>query len=188
MYYGAMSGFDMVACALATYYLLDFTASSMSTFARKVLRHGMIYAFGTTLSNVIVLMAVCHVKYIEKLGAFLSVAVTMIMSQHLVLSTQSIESGKHRPTSLVRSPRGHGRGGYGTDTFELGVRVQTETHMETDGHLVSARAVELQRAESLSSTTGASAKGFPGQYDLERGDDKYEEDARQYALDAKPPQ
>ncbi|KAG9095458.1 hypothetical protein FS749_010418 [Ceratobasidium sp. UAMH 11750] len=216
MYYGAMSAFDLVACALATYHLLDFTASSMSTFARKVLRHGMIYAFGTTFANLIVLMSVSHVKYIEKLGAFLSVAVTMIMSQHLVLSTQDfndtsstnisnnydptlagrprdprslgVESGKHRSTSLVHSPRGHGRGGYGTDMFELGVRVQTETHMEADDVPVTARAVELQRAGSFSSTTGASAKGIPVQYDLERGDDKYEEDTRRYSPDAKPRQ
>ncbi|KAG8745738.1 hypothetical protein FRC10_007218, partial [Ceratobasidium sp. 414] len=98
-----------------------------------------------------------------------------------------IESGKHRSASLVRSPRGQGRGGYGADTFELGVRVQTETHMETDELPVSARAVELQRAGSFSSTTGTSAKGVPVQYDLERGDDKYE-DTRQYELDAKPRQ
>ncbi|QRV91421.1 hypothetical protein RhiJN_19439 [Ceratobasidium sp. AG-Ba] len=218
MYYGAMSGFDMVACGIATYYLLDFTASSASRFTRKVLRHGMIYAFGTTFANIIVLMAVCHVKYIEKLGAFLSVAMTMIMAQHLVLSTQNFngtsstnnvsssrdptlanrpqypkslgaESAKYRPTSLIRSPRGYGRGGYASDTFELGVRVQTETHMETDDLPHSgARTVELQRAESISSTTGNSGKGVPVQYDPERGYAYDEEDTRQYIVDAKPHQ
>lgn len=70
------------------------------------------------VANIVVLMAVCHVKYIEKLGAFLSVAVstatdlisvgnkiadafchvqmTMIMAQHLVLSTQSASQPLHR--------------------------------------------------------------------------------------------
>ncbi|KAG9126618.1 hypothetical protein FRC07_002768 [Ceratobasidium sp. 392] len=218
MYYGAMSGFDLVACGLATYYLLDFTASSMSAFTRKILRHGMthikIYAFGTTFANIVVLMAVCHVKYIEKLGAFLSVAMTMIMAQHLVLDTQNfndnsstinvpsshdptlarqhpkslgVESGKHHPTSLVHTPRGHGRNGFGGDTFELGVRVQTETHMDMDDLPAGTRAVDLQRAESFSSM-GASGKGVPVQYDPERGYDKYEENNRQFGYDAKPPQ
>ncbi|KAG8726540.1 hypothetical protein FRC12_023306, partial [Ceratobasidium sp. 428] len=214
MYYGAMSGFDLVACGLATYHLLDFAASS-TTFTRKILRHGLVYAFGTTFANIIVLMAVCHVKYIEKLGAFLSVAMTMIMAQHLVLATQNfndnastinipsthdptlarahpkaltIDSGKHYPSSFVRTPRGHDRSGYGGDTFELGVRVQTETHMDMDELPVGSRAVELRRAESLSSTTGASGKGLPVQYDPERGYDKYEEDSRQHSFDAKPPQ
>ncbi|KAG9080282.1 hypothetical protein FS749_008066 [Ceratobasidium sp. UAMH 11750] len=91
LYYGAMSGFDLVACGIATYYLIDRSAGSvMSRFTKKVLQHGMMYAFGTTLVNIIVLLGVSHVKYVEKLGAFLSVAVTMIMAQHLVLATQSI--------------------------------------------------------------------------------------------------
>lgn len=210
MYYAAMSAFDLVACGIATYHLLDFSASSASRFTRKVLKHGMIYAFGTTLANIIVLMAVLHVKYIEKLGAFLSVAITMIMSQHLVLSTQRFndssstnysssrdpvsarnaalahakgtqgtESSKARPTSLVvrgRHPP--------TDTFELGVRIQTETHMD-NGNDVGVRTVDLHRVESLSST-GASGKGVPAQYDPERGyDHDDEDDSRQYDRDAK---
>lgn len=91
LYYGAMSGFDLTACGVATYYLIDRNSSSiMSRFTKKVLQHGMMYAFGTTVANIIVLMGVSHVKYVEKLGAFLSVAVTMIMAQRLVLATQSI--------------------------------------------------------------------------------------------------
>ncbi|QRV78612.1 alpha/beta hydrolase family protein [Ceratobasidium sp. AG-Ba] len=91
LYYGAMAGFDLIACGIATYYLIDRSAGAvMSKFTKKVLQHGMMYALGTTLVNVIVLLGVSHVKYVEKLGAFLSVAVTMIMAQHLVLATQSI--------------------------------------------------------------------------------------------------
>ncbi|CAE7066238.1 unnamed protein product [Rhizoctonia solani] len=92
MYYGAMSGFDVIACGIATYYLIDRNSSAaMSKFTKKVMQHGMIYAFGTTLGNIIVLLGTSHVKYVEKLGAFLSVAVTMIMAQRLVLATQSIK-------------------------------------------------------------------------------------------------
>ncbi|KAJ1311237.1 hypothetical protein OPQ81_009737 [Rhizoctonia solani] len=219
MYYGAMSGFDLVACGIATYYLMDLnTQSSMSGFTRKVLKHGLIYAFGTTFANIIVLMAVSHVKYIEKLGAFLSVAITMIMAQHLVLSTQSFndstsghyssareppssggrppfqakgylsESGKTRPASsiVVRGPGGRNGHAMATDTFELGVRIQTETHMDS-GVDIGARTVDLQKVESRSSTTGASGKGVPVQYDPERGYDHYDEDdTRQYDRDAKP--
>ncbi|CAE6455456.1 unnamed protein product [Rhizoctonia solani] len=221
MYYGAMSGFDLVACAIATYYLLDLnTKTSMSGFSRKVLKHGLIYAFGTTFANIIVLMAVCHVKYIEKLGAFLSVAITMIMAQHLVLSTQNFndstsahyssgqnlpssgarppfhggkaflsDSGKTRPSSsvVVRGPGGGGRTGHmGTDTFELGVRIQTETHMD-NGEDIGARTVDLQKVDSRSSTTGASGKGVPVQYDPERGYGNYDEDdTRKYDHDVKP--
>ncbi|CAE7073543.1 unnamed protein product [Rhizoctonia solani] len=215
MYYGAMSGFDLVACAIATYYLMDLGASaSASGFTRKVLKHGLIYAFGTTLSNIVVLMAVCHVKYIEKLGAFLSVAITMIMAQHLVLATQNFndttsanysnsrdlpssgarppfkgflsESGKTRPTSsvVVRAPGG--RHPMGTDTFELGVRIQTETHMD-HGEDVGARTVDLQKVESRSSTTDTSGKNDLVKYDPERGYSQYDEDdTRQYDRDAKP--
>ncbi|CAE6395923.1 unnamed protein product [Rhizoctonia solani] len=213
MYYGAMSAFDIVACAIATYYLLDLDAKTMSGFTRKVLKHGLIYTFGTTLSNIIVLMAVCHVKYIEKLGAFLSVAITMIMAQHLVLATQnfndstsanyssareppslgrpvfaakgfqSSESSKTRPTSsvIVRGPGGRAIPAKTTDTFELGVRIQTETHMD-NGDDNGARTVDLQRAESRSST-GASGKV---QYDPERGYGPYDEDeTHRYDSDVK---
>ncbi|CAE6388871.1 unnamed protein product [Rhizoctonia solani] len=215
MYYGAMSAFDVVACAIATYYLMDLsTKSSMSGFTRKVLKHGLIYAFGTTLSNIVVLMAVCHVKYIEKLGAFLSVAITMIMAQHLVLSTQNFndttsanysntreipssggrpfhgkgflsDSAKIRPSSST-VVRPHGRHPAGADTFELGVRIQTETHMDS-GEDSGARTVDLQRAESRSSMTDASGKGVPVQYDPERGYGQYDDDdTRKYDRDAKP--
>ncbi|ELU41866.1 hypothetical protein AG1IA_04101 [Rhizoctonia solani AG-1 IA] len=240
MYYGAMSAFDVVACVIATYYLLDLDAKSMSGFTRKVLKHGLVSRvctanrFSSVVSNIIVLMAVCHVKYIEKLGAFLSVAVrnaisdiqleerkltsnvqqiTMIMAQHLVLSTQnfndstsanyssareppslgrpvfpakgfqSSESGKTRPTSSITV---HGSGirnlrGNPTDTFELGVRIQTETHMDTEGD-GGVRTVDLQRVESHSST-GASGKV---KYDPERGYEPYDEDeTRRYDSDAK---
>ncbi|KAG8691506.1 hypothetical protein FRC11_002402 [Ceratobasidium sp. 423] len=216
MYYGAMAGFDLVACGIATYYLMDLnTQTSMSGFTRKVLKHGLIYAFGTTLTNVIVLMAVCHVKYVEKLGAFLSVAITMIMAQHLVLSTQNFndstsaahfsssrgppsggrpfqgkgflsESGKTRPTSSIVARGPGGRSGLPTDTFELGVRVETETHMD-NGEDLGARTVDLKRVDSRSSTTDASGKGVPVQYDPERGYGQYDEDdTRQYDRDAKP--
>ncbi|KAF8609586.1 hypothetical protein BDV93DRAFT_540834 [Ceratobasidium sp. AG-I] len=211
LYYGAMTAFDVVACGLATYHLLDFTALTMSRFARKLLKHGMLYAFGTTLANLLVLLAVCHVKYIEKLGAFLAVAMTMIMAQHLVLSTQNfndspsgnlsssrepaslarpphpksgVESGTNRPAMLVRGSRGYGRP-FGNDTFELGVRVQTETHIDnSDG--AGVQTVSLHRVDSHSSMTSASGKNVPVQYDPERGDDKYdEEDTRHYGIDAK---
>ncbi|KAF8707610.1 hypothetical protein RHS03_04030, partial [Rhizoctonia solani] len=216
MYYGAMSAFDVVACAIATYYLLDLDAKSMSGFTRKVLKHGLIYTFGTTFSNIIVLMAVCHVKYStggeKKLTSNVQ-QITMIMAQHLVLSTQnfndstsanyssareppslgrpvfpakgfqSSESGKTRPTSSITV---HGSGirnlrGNPTDTFELGVRIQTETHMDTEGD-GGVRTVDLQRVESHSST-GASGKV---KYDPERGYEPYDEDeTRRYDSDAK---
>lgn len=94
------------------------------------------------------------------------------------------DSGNGRSAILVRGSRGYGRG-FGDDTFELGVRVQTETHIDnSDG--AGIQTVELHRVDSHSSTTGASGKGVPAQYDLERGDDKYdEEDTRHYDLDAK---
>ncbi|KAG9121007.1 hypothetical protein FRC07_003224 [Ceratobasidium sp. 392] len=107
-YYGAMSGFDLVACGIATYYLIDRSAGSvMSKFTKKVLQHGMMYAFGTTLVNIIVLLGVSHVKYVEKLGAFLSVAVTMIMAQHLVLATQSIRVPLPALEHIVITDRPH---------------------------------------------------------------------------------
>lgn len=37
----------------------------------------------SVVANIVVLMAVCHVKYIEKLGAFLSVAVSSIISDEM---------------------------------------------------------------------------------------------------------
>ncbi|KAH7338289.1 hypothetical protein B0J17DRAFT_418438 [Rhizoctonia solani] len=109
MYYGAMSGFDLIACGIATYYLIDRNSSAaMSRFTKKVMQHGMMYAFGTTLGNIIVLLGTSHVKYVEKLGAFLSVAVTMIMAQHLVLATQSIKMPvMKRPPSSAVAPFGH---------------------------------------------------------------------------------
>ncbi|KAF8686307.1 hypothetical protein RHS04_00246 [Rhizoctonia solani] len=174
MYYGAMAGFDIIACGIATYYLIDLNANAvMSKFTKKVMQHGMVSANWSSTSplfipirpslrrlalgsismtctvrdtdresntarlfptdqlvsqaliapsthilipfpflsifdyallhvpkpsskappvcNIIVLLGTSHVKYVEKLGAFLSVAVTMIMAQRLVLATQSIK-------------------------------------------------------------------------------------------------
>jgi hypothetical protein len=204
------------------------------------------------VANIIVLLAVCHVKYVEKLGAFLSVAVSKVpnaycrikwLTGHVVpdyndsgptpcpidtkyvhipttslpkwnqfkssisgfndsASTsytssrdpvsaprppihvkgfQSSDSGKARPKSLM--VRGGGQQNP-TDTFELGVRIQTETHMD-GGDELGARTVDLHRVESLSST-GASGKGVPAQYDPERGFDHDDDDTRHYDRDVKP--
>lgn len=94
------------------------------------------------------------------------------------------DSGAHRPALLVRGSRGYGRG-FGNDAFELGVRVQTETHIDNSDGL-GAQTVELSKVDSRSSTTGASGKGVPVQYDPERGDSHYDEDdTRHYDIDAK---
>ncbi|KAL5634084.1 hypothetical protein ACGC1H_006050 [Rhizoctonia solani] len=163
MYYGAMTGFDVIACGIATYYLIDRNSSSaMSKFTKKVMQHGMIYAFGTTLGNIIVLLGTSHVKYVEKLGAFLSVAVTMIMAQRLVLATQNARDGTTSFISsraLRSSTTASSSGARGTnkrtqnsgqtDTFELGVRVHTETiHM-----------VEPQRRQSAAGSIGSIGTG-----------------------------
>ena len=155
MYYGAMAGFDIIACAVATYYLIDRNSgSTMSKFTKKVLQHGMMYAFGTTLVNIVVLLGTSHVRYVEKLGAFFSVAVTMIMAQHLVLATQSARDESRsfvssRPLNSSTNVSGSGpttkrTGTFATDTFELGVRVHTET----------IHVVEPQRLQSATGSVG----------------------------------
>lgn len=84
------------------------------------------------------------------------------------------DSGNHRPVILTQGSRGYGHG-FGGDAFELGVRVQMDTHIDkADGSDV--QTVKLHRVDSHSSTTGASGKGVPVQYDVERGDDRYDYD------------
>lgn len=71
----------------------------------------------------------------------------------------------------------HGSGrrgrGFGSDTFELGVRVQTETHMDRGD--VGTRTVELSKIESNSSAE-LSGKGVTP--DPERGYGHYNPDAK----------
>ncbi|CAE6485075.1 unnamed protein product [Rhizoctonia solani] len=147
MYYGAMTGFDVIACGIATYYLIDRNSSSaMSKFTKKVMQHGMIYAFGTTLGNIIVLLGTSHVKYVEKLGAFLSVAVTMIMAQRLVLATQSI---KVPPPALEHIAITDRVPTMSSDMTSLSPRTAKTGHL----HDFAAKlAVVHERDESLSQT------------------------------------
>ncbi|QRW19147.1 hypothetical protein RhiXN_00553 [Rhizoctonia solani] len=206
MYYGAMSAFDVVACVIATYYLLDLDAKSMSGFTRKVLKHGLIYTFGTTFSNIIVLMAVCHVKYIEKLGAFLSVAVhyhdygttprpfnakyvgTSTSPAHFNDSTSANYSSAREPPSL-------GRPVFPAKGFQSSESGKTRPTSSITVHGSGIRNLRGNPTDTFELGDCRSPKGRVAlldgasgkvKYDPERGYEPYDEDeTRRYDSDAK---
>ncbi|KAG8936250.1 hypothetical protein FRC02_003542 [Tulasnella sp. 418] len=100
-YYLANVIFDAVACSIATVSLLRRSSvnGNLGFFGKKVLKHGLLYAFASTLTNFLVTLALFDVQYLRNIGAFLSVAVTMILAQHLVLATAGIHGGSSIDTS-----------------------------------------------------------------------------------------
>jgi hypothetical protein len=69
--------------------------------------HCQLFAFGATITNLLVFLALMEVPGLKNLGAFFSVAITMILSQHLVLTTagsysrKSISPPDHIVSSIV---------------------------------------------------------------------------------------
>ncbi|KAG8936247.1 hypothetical protein FRC03_004982 [Tulasnella sp. 419] len=94
LYYLANLAFDIVACTIATVSLLrrKSVLGNFNAFTRKVLKHGLLYAFAATLTNLLVALALFELPGIKVLGAFLSVAIIQIIATRLVLATAGAAS------------------------------------------------------------------------------------------------
>ncbi|KAG8956505.1 hypothetical protein FRC03_010779, partial [Tulasnella sp. 419] len=94
LYYLANLIFDAAASGIATVSLLRRGSASgkLGHFGKKVLKHGLLYAFASTFTNFMVTFALFDTKGLKVLGSFLSIGVTMILAQHLVLATAGIKT------------------------------------------------------------------------------------------------
>ncbi|KAG8936397.1 hypothetical protein FRC02_002621 [Tulasnella sp. 418] len=100
-YYLANVIFDTVACTIASVSLLrrGSVNGNLGYFGKKVLKHGLLYAFASTLTNFLVTLALFEVKGVKTLGSFLSIGVTMILAQHLVLATSRLDGSSTQHSS-----------------------------------------------------------------------------------------
>ncbi|CAK5274938.1 unnamed protein product [Mycena citricolor] len=91
VYYSAHMVYDVIACAVGTYYLIASSRISgsfnMSAFIRRVLRNGLLYTIAVFVANLWVVLELSAVLR-TGVGATLPLAVVLIAAQHLILSTQ----------------------------------------------------------------------------------------------------
>ncbi|KAF7366512.1 hypothetical protein MSAN_00908400 [Mycena sanguinolenta] len=91
-YYSAHMGYDVIACATGTFYLIltsRFQGTfNMTKFIRRVLRHGLLYFIVVFVAN---LWVVLEFEEVLKtgVGSTLPLAVVLIAAQHLILGLQS---------------------------------------------------------------------------------------------------
>jgi len=91
VYYSAHMGYDVIACAIGTFYLVFSSRIqgkfNMSKFIKRVLRNGLLYFVVVFLAN---LWVVLEFEEVLKtgVGATLPLAIVLIAAQHLILSTQ----------------------------------------------------------------------------------------------------
>ncbi|CAK5265478.1 unnamed protein product, partial [Mycena citricolor] len=91
VYYSAHMAYDLLACAVGTFYLVASSrlggSFNMSAFLRRVLRNGLLYTLAVFLANLWVVLEWGKVLK-TGVGATLPLAVVLIAAQHLILSTQ----------------------------------------------------------------------------------------------------
>ncbi|KAJ6588501.1 hypothetical protein B0H19DRAFT_1099716 [Mycena capillaripes] len=93
VYYSAHMGYDCVACATGTLYLIFSSriqgTFNMSRFVRRVLRNGLLYFLLVFAAN---LWVVLEFEEVLKtgVGATLPLALVLIAAQHLILSTHRL--------------------------------------------------------------------------------------------------
>ncbi|KAJ6481747.1 hypothetical protein C8R45DRAFT_1002908 [Mycena sanguinolenta] len=146
VYYSAHMGYDVIACAAGTLYLIlssRFQGTfNMSRFVRRVLRHGLLYFIVVFVANLWVVLEFEKVLN-TGVGSTLPLAVVLIAAQHLILGLQSptwesstVEDVSRTPLSgqsarrsaVFRKPSA----GVSVDDDETqdGVFVLTETYTE----------------------------------------------------------
>ncbi|KAJ7481660.1 hypothetical protein FB451DRAFT_134163 [Mycena latifolia] len=153
VYYSAHMGFDLIACAVGTFYLVYSSriqgVFNTSKFVRRVLRNGLLYTIVVFFANLWVVLEFQEVLK-TGVGATLPLAVVLIAVQHLILSTQrpnsdapsstdeysrsgplSAQSARRTAGVPPRSPRIFTRRDSRQDVeLQSGVFVVTETYMQ----------------------------------------------------------
>ncbi|KAJ7286238.1 hypothetical protein C8J57DRAFT_1287110 [Mycena rebaudengoi] len=106
VYYSAHMVFDLVACATATFYLIASSrvqgVFNASSFVRRVLRNGLLYTLAVFLANLWVVLEFSKVLRTGAASA-LPLAVVLIAIQHLILSTQRMDSDPSNSNDYSRS-------------------------------------------------------------------------------------
>ncbi|KAJ6511406.1 hypothetical protein C8R47DRAFT_1094953 [Mycena vitilis] len=95
VYYSAHMAYDVIACATGAFYLVYSARMqgtfTMSRFIRRVLRNGLLYTLVVFLANLWVVLEFEEV-FKTGVGATLPLAIVLIAVQHLILSTQRLNS------------------------------------------------------------------------------------------------
>ncbi|KAJ6618668.1 hypothetical protein B0H10DRAFT_1222569 [Mycena sp. CBHHK59/15] len=151
VYYSAHMGYDLIACATGSFYMVYSCwiqgVFNASKFVRRVLRNGLLYTLVVFLANLWVVLEF-EAVLTTGVGSTLPLAVVLIAAQHLILSTQrpgsdapSSTDEYSRSRSLIVGVRGRGGGpsrlftrrdSRRTGDLELqsGVFVVTETYVQ----------------------------------------------------------
>ncbi|KAJ7789906.1 hypothetical protein B0H14DRAFT_228781 [Mycena olivaceomarginata] len=90
-YYSAHMGYDLIACATGTFYLIFSSrvqgAFNMSKFIRRVLANGLLYCVVVFIANLWIVLEFENVLK-TGVGATLPLAIVLIAAQHLILNTR----------------------------------------------------------------------------------------------------
>ncbi|KAJ6591163.1 hypothetical protein DFH09DRAFT_195230 [Mycena vulgaris] len=181
VYYSAHMGYDLIACATGTFYLVYSSriqgVFNASKFVRRVLRNGLLYTAVVFLANLWVVLEFQEVLK-TGVGATLPLAIVLIAAQHLILSTQrsnsdapsstdeysrsgplSAQSARRATQMPPRSPRIFTRRDSRQDVeLQSGVFVVTETYMQPRSEHKTADFGEPPDHTSTNSITSDKAK------------------------------
>ncbi|KAJ6615116.1 hypothetical protein B0H10DRAFT_85552 [Mycena sp. CBHHK59/15] len=109
VYYSAHMCYDLIACATATFFLVYSSriqgVFNASKFVRRVLRNGLLYFIVVFVVNLWVVLEFAGV-FITGASSTLPLAVLLIAVQHLILSTQRLNSD-HPPSTDNNYSRSH---------------------------------------------------------------------------------
>lgn len=133
LHYLAAVVFDTVAMGIATFYLYSPTKRSITGLAKVMLEEGLMYFIFLTVAN-IVNLAMFRMADIsaQSCAAVFGQAVTMIMSQRIILNLQEWTSEPSQAPSHSHS----------TPNYAMHVlhqRSQTGTGPQTPSHLISTK-------------------------------------------------
>ncbi|KAJ7682570.1 hypothetical protein DFH06DRAFT_298356 [Mycena polygramma] len=141
VYYSAQMFFDLVACIIATVYVILVSRVQgtfhASKFLVRVLRNGLLYTFTVLLVNLWVLLEFVGL-YSTGAASTLPIAVTMIAAQHLILSTQRLNMDQQSSVDDLHTSRFTPSGGRSSGPVRfLSRNTGLDTEIQPDVYVLS---------------------------------------------------
>ncbi|KAJ6625064.1 hypothetical protein B0H10DRAFT_2003518 [Mycena sp. CBHHK59/15] len=159
VYYSAHMVYDLLACATATFYLVYSSriqgVFNTSRFVRRVLRNGLLYTIVVFLVNLWVVLEFEKV-FVTGAASTMPLAVVLISVQHLILSTQRLDSDKPPSTDEYNRSRslsqgvGAGRRGGAPRFYSGAVGSQPDVELQTGVFVVTETYVQPRGDDKMS--------------------------------------
>ncbi|KAJ7120918.1 hypothetical protein C8R44DRAFT_169761 [Mycena epipterygia] len=175
VYYSAHMGYDLIACATGTFFLVYSSrihgVFNTSKFVRRVLRNGLLYTIVVFIANLWVVLEFEAVLE-TGVGATLPLAVVLIAVQHLILSTQRPHSDQPSSTDeysrsgplsgqsrrSAMPPRSSRTGIFARGESRQDLELQTSVFVVTETYMQPQDEHKTSDFESTDSSEGRGAK------------------------------